>query len=87
MDVLEPSNVVCEASLSASGSATLLSKQQHQQKGDILSDFQQMSVSVADQSNDSQKGAKQHQRQRTYSHVDWSTTLGIKIKPLKRYLT
>ena len=73
---MEPSNVVCEASLSASGSANLLSKQQ-QQKGDILSSFQQMSVSVTDQLNDSQKGGKQHLRQRTYSHVDWSTTLGI----------
>lgn len=69
-----PSNEVFEASLSVSGSASLINKQN---QCNILSDLQKLSVSATEKSNVSRRGTKQ-QRQRTCSHVDWSNTLGIK---------
>ena len=76
--LVEPSNVVCDATLSVTGMANLLSKNNKQK--DLRTDLQNLTLSADEPAavqHQRSSTAKNNRRTRTYSHVDWSTTLGM----------
>lgn len=71
-------NVVCEASMSTTGIAHLLSKQQLKSSNNDDPNNENPKTSTEDVDREQQRAMRQQQqrhRQRTLSHVDWSTTL------------
>ena len=76
-DTAASNNVVLEASMSATGIAQLLNKQQQENLSQDVSQKLKLEDNVEDDILKAQKLRQQQQRirQRTLSHMDWSTTL------------